>query len=51
MTKYYNANQVRKYGYRPQFIMPSKGESIRIAQEAAERLEKVMRENEKKYNA
>ena len=41
MTKYYNANQVYKYGYRPQFVMPSKEESIRIAQEAAERLEKI----------
>ena len=47
MTKYYNANQVRKYGYHPQFVMPSKEESIRIAQEAVERLEKIMRENEK----
>lgn len=51
MTKYYNANQVHKYGYRPQFVMPSKEESVRIAQEAVERLEKIMRENEKKYNA
>lgn len=42
MTKYYNANQVHKYGYRPQFVMPSKEESIRIAQEAATRLEKIM---------
>ena len=40
MTKYYNANQVHKYGYRPQFVMPSKEESIRMAQEAAARLEK-----------
>lgn len=45
MTKYYNANQVHKYGYRPQFIMPSKEESIRIAQEAAARLEKIMNKN------
>ena len=45
MTKYYNANQVHKYGYRSQFMMPSKEESIRIAQEAAARLEKIMREN------
>ena len=41
MTKYYNANQVHKYGYRPQFVMPSKEESIRIAQETVERLEKI----------
>lgn len=45
MTKYYNTNQVHKYGYRPQFIMPSKEESIRIAQEAAARLEKIMNKN------
>lgn len=45
MTKYYNANQVHKYDYRPQFVMPSKEESIRISQEAAARLEKIMREN------
>jgi hypothetical protein len=45
MTKYYNANQVHKYGYRPQFGMPSKEESIRIAQEAAARLEKIMNKN------
>lgn len=45
MTKYYNANQVHKYGYRPQFIMPNKEESIRIAQEAAARLEKIMNKN------
>lgn len=45
MTKYYNANQVHKYGYRPQFMMPSKEESIRIAQEAAARLEKIMNKN------
>lgn len=51
MTKYYNTNQVHKYDYRPQFVMPSKEESIRIAQEAVERLGKIMRENEKKYNA
>ena len=51
MTKYYNANQVHKYGYRPQFVMPSKEESIRIAQEDVERLGNIMRENEKKYNA
>lgn len=30
MTKYYNANQVHKYGYRSQFMMPSKEESIEI---------------------
>lgn len=47
MTKYYNANQVHKYGYHPQFVMPSKEESIRIAQEAAARLEKIMREDSK----
>ena len=45
MTKYYNANQVHKYGYRPQFVIPSKEESIRIAQEAAARLEKIMNKN------
>lgn len=45
MTKYYNANQVHKYGYRPQFMMPSKEESIRIVQEAAARLEKIMNKN------
>lgn len=45
MTKYYNTNQVHKYGYRPQFVMPSKEESIRIAQEAAARLEKIMNKN------
>ena len=45
MTKYYNANQVHKYGYRPQFVMPSKEESIRIAQEAAARPEKIMNKN------
>ena len=45
MTKYYNTNQVRKYGYHPQFVMPSKEESIRIAQEAAARLEKIMNKN------
>lgn len=45
MTKYYNANQVHKYSYRPQFMMPSKEESIRIAQEAAARLEKIMNKN------
>lgn len=45
MTKYYNVNQVHKYGYRPQFVMPSKEESIRIAQEAAARLEKIMNKN------
>ena len=45
MTKYYNANQGHKYGYRPQFVMPSKEESIRIAQEAAARLEKIMNKN------
>lgn len=45
MTKYYNANQVHKYSYRPQLIMPSKEESIRIAQEAAARLEKIMNKN------
>ena len=45
MTKYYNANQVHKYGNRPQFVMPSKEESIRIAQEAAARLEKIMNKN------
>lgn len=45
MTKYYNANQVHKYGYRSQFMMPSKEESIRIAQEAAARLEKIMNKN------
>lgn len=45
MIKYYNANQVHKYGYRPQFVMPSKEESIRIAQEAAARLEKIMNKN------
>ena len=45
MTKYYNANQVHKYCYRPQFVMPSKEESIRIAQEAAARLEKIMNKN------
>lgn len=45
MTKYYNANQVHKYGYRPQFTMHSKEESIRIAQEAAARLEKIMNKN------
>lgn len=45
MTKYSNANQVHKYGYRPQFVMPSKEESIRIAQEAAARLEKIMNKN------
>lgn len=45
MTKYYNANQVHKYGYRPQSVMPSKEESIRIAQEAAARLEKIMNKN------
>lgn len=47
MAKYYNANQVHKYGYRPQFVMPSKEESIRIAQEAAARLEKIMHEDSK----
>ena len=47
MTKYYSANQVHKYGYRPQFVMPSKEESIRIAQETVERLGKIMRESEK----
>ena len=45
MTKAYHANQVHKYGYRPQFVMPSKEESIRIAQEAAARLEKIMNKN------
>ena len=45
MTKYYNANQVHKYGYRPQFVMPCKEESILIAQEAAARLEKIMNKN------
>ena len=45
MTKYYNVNQVHKYGYRPQFVMPSKEESIRIAQEATARLEKIMNKN------
>ena len=42
MTKYYNANQVHKYGYRPQFVMPSKEESSRIVQETVARLEKIM---------
>ena len=51
MTKAYNANQVHKYGYRSLSAMPSKEESIRRVQEAAERLGKIMRENEKKYNA
>lgn len=45
MTKYYNANQVHKYGYRPQFIMPSKEEYSRIVQETAARLEKIMNKN------
>ena len=47
MTKYYNANQVHKYSYRPQFVMPSKEESSRIVQEAVARLEKIMREDSK----
>ena len=47
MTKYYNANQVHKYSYRTQFVMPSKEEYIRIAQEAAARLEKIMHEDSK----
>ena len=47
MTKYYNANQVHKYGYHPQILTPSKAESIRIAQEAAARLEKIMYEYSK----
>ena len=51
MTKAYNANQVHKYGYRSLSAMPSKEEYIRRVQEAAERLGKIMRENEKKYNA
>ena len=51
MTKAYNTNQVHKYGYRSLSTMPSKEESIRRAQEAAERLGKIMRENEKKYNS
>ena len=51
MTKAYNANQVHKYGYRSLSTMPSKEDSIRRVQEAAERLENIMRENEKKYNA
>lgn len=45
MTKYYNTNQVHKYGYRPQFVMPSKEESSRIVQEAVVRLEKIMNKN------
>ena len=45
MTKYYNANQVHKYSYRPQFVMPSKEESSRIVQEAVARLEKIMNKN------
>ena len=45
MTKYYNAKKVHKYGYLPQFVMPSKEESIRIAKEAAARLEKIMNKN------
>lgn len=51
MTKAYNANQVHKYGYRSLSTMPSKEESIRRVQEAAERLERIMRESERKYNA
>ena len=51
MTKAYNANQVHKYGYRSLSTMPSKEESIHRVQEAAERLEKIMRESGKKYNA
>ena len=47
MTKYYNANQVHKYGYRPQFVMPSKEESIRIAQEAEKKKKKIMHEDSK----
>lgn len=47
MTKYYNANQVHKYGYRPQFVMSSKEESSRIVQEAVARLEKIMHEDSK----
>lgn len=45
MSKYYNANQVHKYGYRPQFVMLSKEESIRIVQETVARLEKIMNKN------
>lgn len=47
MTKYYNVNQVHKYGYRPQFVMPSKEESSRIVQETVARLEKIMHEDSK----
>lgn len=47
MTKYYNVNQVHKYGYRPQFVMPSKEEPSRIVQETVARLEKIMHEDSK----
>ena len=39
MTKYYNVNQVHKYGYRPQFKIPTSEESKRIVEEMLKKME------------
>ena len=39
MTKYYNVNQVHKYGYRPQVKIPTAEESKRIIEEMLKKME------------
>ena len=39
MTKYYNSNQVHKYGYRPQVKIPTAEESKRIIGKMLEKME------------
>ena len=39
MTKYYNVNQVHKYGYRPQAKIPTAEESKRIIEEMLKKTE------------
>ena len=40
MIKYYNSNQVHKYGYRPQVKIPTTDESKRIIEKMLEKMEK-----------
>ena len=39
MTKYYNVNQVHKYGYRPLFQILTAEESKRIVEEMLKKME------------
>ena len=46
MTKYYNSNQVHKYGYRPQAKIPTAGEGKKIIEEMLKKMERRGNKND-----